>query len=347
MDFRQPIMIKKLIVLACFIAVFIITALILKTSQPPLSEQELNNLSTVVKQVFSRPSQPDGSAAQNQQSDAKSILAIIYIRPNSTWFFKATGNTALIDAQSREFARLFLDELTFDDNNYPQLTHIPPKYITDSNEPMRIASYNINDMQVAVSKLPTPQDIDANINRWKNQLGLSPDAPQFVKYQDNNTTVLVRLDQSVPSTKTSSPKPPQKENLADFVELNLSDNWQIQDTVSGMASGGLISQGISPKLEVSILRLPANVPQETIFGIWEERLGVNNTQATPPLELSSRHNQTWQIYQLTGEQQSILIGMHQGKTRYTFFRLGNGGMLDGSVLAQFEALLSNVKITQE
>ncbi|MET1256526.1 hypothetical protein [Aliikangiella maris] len=348
---------SKFIIFASFVCLFIIISQLIKNKHEPITPEELNNLSTVVEQVFTSRMMQSSNTTTPQSatqpaassSNEESIIAVIYIREQETWFFKARGLTSKVDEESGEFARLFLDELQFDSNQQPILSHIPKKYQSHSSEAMRLATYNINGLEVSLSTLPGQQNVTANITRWKRQLSLPPNAEEFVKFQDNERTVLVRLDQPTsasPATAQANAQPPAKEKLTDFLALELDSQWQIVESNAPMAAGSLQLNDNGEIYDVAVLRLPTTVPLERVLGIWKERAQIPADVALQMTQLESQHQQTWELIPLNNEQFDLLVGLHKGENQYTFLRISNGKKLTDSAKQQFEHLLKTTKVTK-
>lgn len=335
---------NKLILLASFIVVFVLIAFLIRQTPEPITEQQVTNLSKVVKNVFSQSPQQSASAANQTlgNSSLESMIAIIYNRPSATWFFKARGISSLVDQRSQEFSQLFLDQLTWNEQGEPDLSHVPGEYQQSSQAAMRFATFNLKGLEVSVTRLGGKQSVEANITRWKRQLSLAPDAPQFVKFENNQQTVLVRLDQQ-PKT-ASKPQPPAKEKLTDFLQISSSNNWRVIETQSSMASATIELKQADKAYPVAVLRLPVNVPLETILGIWKERVGVAADATLPSENFESSAQQSWQLIELNSAQTKILLAMHQGDTRYTFLRLSSTETIDAALKQQLKNLLSEAKV---
>lgn len=351
------------LVLTSFCLLFLVVGLTLRSelSSKPLTDVQVTELSASVERFFAVKiaeqqrvkSTQTANIAQSGNKQAivgKTIMAVIYKKPDATWFIKAQAQTRLINQQAKLFSDLFLQQLSFTNKNIPDFSHVPEQYAWSSTEKMRFASFNLNGVDVSVTKLGPNQNVTANVNRWKGQLGLPSDAPGFVKYQDDNQTVLVRLNSMPDQPQNNQPRAPEKENLNDFIQLNLSDKWQQVDTSSGMASGRLLLTDAGENYDISILRLPINVPIETILGIWKQRLQLPADTKTTSTNVSSNAGQIWQLTPLSNltyspqQPQDILIAVHKGKTKYTFMRLSNTKALTESAKKEFISLLKTAKV---
>lgn len=343
---------NKILILLSFVLLFFVVFMLIKKDKGSITEIQVKNLGKAVDAAFQQRPNSNGSQNSNQsdnlnqpQNNTETIMAIIYKKPQATWFIKARGNSQLVDKKSAEFSQLFLDQLTFNDNHTPNFDHVPQKYQSGSNQAMRVATFNLDGLEVSVIKLSGTQDIQANIVRWKNQLNLAADAPAFVKYQDNNNTVLVRINQ--PSNKPQSrPMPPAKEELKTFTRFNFNDKWKIVDNNHGMASGTLALNLDKERFEVAILRLPTNIPLQTIFSIWKDKIGIDKEAVVKPKKLINNFNQEWQVYRLTSKTDDVLIATFVGQNKRTFFRLSGKNNISKEAENQFMTLLKTTEITK-
>ncbi|MGX5175081.1 hypothetical protein ACUR5C_13750 [Aliikangiella sp. IMCC44653] len=334
----------KTVIFLAFITLFICCAWLIKNDAKPISEKELANLSQVMQQAFSQKNTPQSKPSNSAAS--QSILAIIYLKADATWFFKATGSTQLVDENSATFAELFLYKLNFDTTGEPNFSHVPAEYKSQSNSNMRFASFNINGLDISVSQLSANQNIDDNIARWRDQLSLRPSDPQFVKYQNNNQTVLVRLDQpsqAPVAQSTQAPQAPAKEDLNSFADVKLSEHWKIIPA-SGMASAAFEFNNAQQSAQVAVLRLPSNVALQTVLNIWKGRMGISEQKALSETTYTNQAKQQWQLITLANDADEILVAIHSGSDKRTFFRLSNGKKLTPLLVKEFKALLEGTQL---
>jgi hypothetical protein len=146
--------------------------------------------------------------------------------------------------------------------------------------------------------------------------------------------------------KNASAMPPKQEKLDEFIELKLSDSWKKLENNSPMASGKLELTLDGKAYDTVVLRMPINVPVETVINIWRQRLGVSGEKKLEYKKLMSNSNQEWQLTSLSGDKQQALIAFNTGKTRYTFFRLSSESEISASVENAFLELLKQSTITQ-
>ncbi len=355
---------SKLIILSAFLMVFLAAAWLLKHTEEPVSSEQLANLVSVVDNNFTRLAseannkQPASDKKQNNTSTGKTtnpadtisetIVAIIYKKSDTTWFIKARNNNEIINRNLPEFTRLFLEQLKFDSSEQPDFSHIPESYRKISDKPMRVATFDVNGLEISVAKLPGNQDVQQNIQRWRRQLSLTKEAPEFVKYQDNNKTILVKLSQNTASSQTTSAnrsaQAPEKEKLEEFLQFELTSNWKKVNNESKMAAGKFQLNDNGKQYDVAVLRLPSSAPVEMILNIWKQKAGISAEQKLEVSNLTSKYQQQWKLYPLNGEQLNIVVAMHVGKTKYTFLRLASNKALPDSATSAFKIFLKNSKV---
>jgi len=146
------------------------------------------------------------------------------------------------------------------------------------------------------------------------------------------------------ANNSSQSQPPKQEKLEEFIQFNLTKQWKKLEVSGGMASGALELTSDGKTYEVAVLRLPSNVPLETVLGIWKQRLGIKSEQNNDYEKLVNDASQEWQLTRLSGEQKNLLIAFHKGKTLYTFFRLSNDGKISESAEKDFLELLKSSKV---
>ncbi|MBA4016087.1 MAG: hypothetical protein C0483_02750 [Pirellula sp.] len=103
------------------------------------------------------------------------LVGVLLNHADETWFFKVLGPD---DAVRRQVSQIkgFLVGLKFDGNT-PKWK-LPDGWREQRDNPNRFATLLLDDstppLELAVSKFPGGQDVAANINRWRGQLGLPP-----------------------------------------------------------------------------------------------------------------------------------------------------------------------------
>ena len=190
----------KLINILLLLALAVIAFLVLKPAPlEPISEKEMANISSAISKEFSRAAaqRKPKTIPMDQQSATNSaqqaIIGAIYKKSNTTWFFKAKDNATKIEGISATFKNYFVDQLKFDDDEQPILSHIPESMHAANVSTMRVATFRIAGVEVSVTQLAGNQDILANVSRWMKQIGLNEDSPIRIEYRDNKNTILVKM----------------------------------------------------------------------------------------------------------------------------------------------------------
>lgn len=110
------------------------------------------------------------------------MVAAIVGHGDQNWFFKLSGQSDQVAEQAEQFTAL-LKSVRFDDQGTPQWT-LPKGWRERPAEGMRFATLEIETgggtLEATVTSLPRGEDVNeasyalSNINRWRDQLGLSP-----------------------------------------------------------------------------------------------------------------------------------------------------------------------------
>lgn len=202
-DVPSASMNRNLINILLLLSLATIAYLVLNpTPQEPVSEKEMANISKAISNEFSRAA----SAQTNQPTQRpeaqpvvgntqQAIIGAIYKKSNTTWFFKAKDTAEKIDGISASFKNYFVDQLKFDQDEQPILTHIPESMQAANTSTMRVATYRIAGVEISVSKLSGNQDVYANVQRWMKQIGLAENSPIQIEYKDDQNTILVKMPQ--------------------------------------------------------------------------------------------------------------------------------------------------------
>lgn len=128
-----------------------------------------------------------------EQENQPTILAIIYRRSSSIWFIKAKDSSDKINTISAKFKNYFLDQLTFNNKEQPDFSHLPPSMIVENSSNMRVATFKLGEVEVSVSKLEGNQDIKANIQRWMRQVNVTDESNIEVSRLEKKQAVVVRI----------------------------------------------------------------------------------------------------------------------------------------------------------
>ncbi len=187
----------KLLLLASIVAIVLLV--IQPNERTTYSQEEVETISKTLGNAFNRAKEAarKKEAANNtdkkMDSEQQSILAVIYKKTKTTWFFKAKDSVKNINQISADFKNYFIDQLEFDQNEQPVFSHIPESMITNNSSSMRVATYRIEGVEVSVTKLSGQQDTFANVKRWMGQIGLPDNAPIQLDFKDDRNTIIVKM----------------------------------------------------------------------------------------------------------------------------------------------------------
>ena len=195
-----------LVKIILIIAVIAVAVLVFQPRESKnYSQQEMANISAAMngaidEAVKKAREQCQAAAAASStkpkaNSGKQSIIGVIYKKEETTWFFKAKDSSERIGLISPSFKNYFVDQLKFDSDQRPILSHIPESMRAANTSSMREATFMLEGVEISVSQLAGQQDVNANVIRWMNQLGLKSSERVILDYRDDKNTVLVMMSQ--------------------------------------------------------------------------------------------------------------------------------------------------------
>jgi hypothetical protein len=107
------------------------------------------------------------------------LVATIFPHGDSTWFFKLVGPAAVVDGQAEEFER-FIRSVRFTPNAAAPLEwHVPTSWRKGPEAATRYAAFLLGpkDDTAAMTVIKLGKNAGsllANVNRWREQIGLLP-----------------------------------------------------------------------------------------------------------------------------------------------------------------------------
>lgn len=193
----------KIITALLLIGVAVIAFIVLKpVEQKDYSSEDIANISKALDSKFEQMGTQshfgDKFKLDNPHSEtiiesSQGVIGVIYKKQKFTWFFKAKDSKQKIDAITESFKMYFIDQLEFDKNEQPILSHIPDSMKALNTSKMRTATFKINDVEVTVSQLSGQQDVYANVRRWMTQIGLTNNSKINLKFMDDKKTIFVKM----------------------------------------------------------------------------------------------------------------------------------------------------------
>jgi hypothetical protein len=218
---------------------------------------------------------PTGPLTPDQIKDR--MLVAVYPLDSAMWFFKLNGTIDQVQSVEPEVLKFF-ESIEFD-NESPKW-ELPEKWIKGEDRPMRFATLRIGNaeppVELAISSLPSPQDLLLNINRWRDQMSLPAISRQELdsstKPLKSKTEKAVLFDvkgrfkggmlgQNMGAVKRGpvAPATPTKDPIAQptaSVQATAPSGWQPGQT-SGMVPIRYQKQSDSGTAQISIIPLPA------------------------------------------------------------------------------------------
>ena len=163
-------MLRYLVSIAC-LAVFVAGC----------SEKQIEVQTVPVEQssygVFREAQTAQRPMEETAEKVPRRMIVGMFDQPNATWFFKANGNEDVITAQQEQI-REFLRGVTFEDNEpkweVPEGWTVGPKKTSMFAPRATLILDADSTTELTVSTLSPNQDLLANANRWRGQLGLEP-----------------------------------------------------------------------------------------------------------------------------------------------------------------------------
>ena len=131
--------------------------------------------------VFRTEQSGDQNAERPSQEPAKKVarrmIVGMFQQPAATWFFKANGSEEVVSDQQEQIVE-FLQGVTFDQGEpkweLPEGWAVGPKKTSMFAPKATLVIDADSNTQLTISSLGPNQDLLANANRWRGQLGLEP-----------------------------------------------------------------------------------------------------------------------------------------------------------------------------
>ena len=194
---------QKIITALLLIGVVIIVFIVLKpTEEKTYSSEDIANISKALEDKFEQIGTQrhigdkfklDNPHSKTIIDSSQGIIGVIYKKNNTTWFFKAKDSKQKVDSITKDFKMYFIDQLKFDVNEQPILSHIPELMRAKNTSRMREATFRINEVEVSVSQLSGQQDVYANVRRWMTQIGLTNSSKINLNFMDDKKTIFVKM----------------------------------------------------------------------------------------------------------------------------------------------------------
>ncbi len=177
-------------------------------------------------------------------STQQRMLAAIVPVDGQVWFFKAMGPVAQVEPIAAEFQQ-FLKTVSFVSPEQPKWT-LPEGWTEQPGNQFRYATLMAQGIEVTVSNLAapggnaTPDYILANINRWRDQLQLSPIHADQMEQAAQSTQIAKRTAYLVDIAGLASATSPM---MRGPFQSPGSSAAAVPSTRGSAASGGTASAG--------------------------------------------------------------------------------------------------------
>ncbi len=231
------------------------------------------------------------------------LLAAIFSKGDSTWFFKLVGPVAKLSNKTEDFEKFVRSVKIKADGSTPPIEwNAPSNWKAGITNELRYATFLIDPeenpkLELAVTKLGKDSGtILANINRWREQIGLGAvteaDLASVIKKEDIDGVNVVLADyigvggkkgpmmppfaKSGPQMPIPIPKttPPSNQSSPMIKEFKKPDSWeQVPNSVMSVAT--FKANDASGKADITLTPLagPAGGLESNI-NRWRQQLGL-------------------------------------------------------------------------
>lgn len=237
------------------------------------------------------------------------LLAAIFSKGDSTWFFKLMGPSGKLSAKSGEFDT-FIRTVRFnpEGSSSPIQWNAPQNWKTGKTNELRFATFLVDPeenpkLELTVIKLGKDAgSILANINRWREQVGLGPvsdaDLPSVIKKETIQGVEAIIADYTGPGGKKgpmmppfakSFPKmpstPPANSSSPLLKEFKKPETWE-QVPNSAMSIATFKANESAGKADITLTPLAGKAGGlESNINRWRQQLGL--AQQSPEMITSA------------------------------------------------------------
>ncbi len=306
------------------------------------------------------------------------MIVGMYDQPRATWFFKANGDKEIVDANQNQILEL-LRGVTFEQDEpkwkLPEGWAIGPKK-TGMFAPLASLIIDADSKtQLTISSLGPNQDLLANANRWRGQLGLQPltqdqveaefaqaDGDDFYLFDAEGTgSGQMGGKPSAPSAPFANAPFLQRQAMQAKLDAGAAatastdlkyeapEGWAVGKSSSMVTARFTKESAVQPdkptmitftRMSAAVNNWPANVQR------WAEQVGQvmsdeKITTATEKLEIGGHSSQLIEL--LDGSDQSIVAVMTVEGPNAWFFKLIGDKESVSKQLPAFRKLLKTIK----
>jgi len=190
-----------------------------------------------------------------------------------------------------------------------------------------------------LSVVTTVQSAEENVIQKGASHSISPLAnPNWWKKSPFNSDALMKKSQPKVDYNLVRSEP-----LSNFLLVGENTSWQQVSGSVGVSSVKYQLDFEGKTYELAIIRMDENVPLPSVLNIWQNKVGLSSSSASPVADFKTENNQKLAIYSFKGQQKSILLATHK-QDKYTFFRLLGEQGIDENVAEKFRVFLAEVTI---
>lgn len=201
--------------------------------------------------VYEVPRQePIVSRPVQKMGDPRRLIAAMYYKGDETWVFKVDGPDKAL-APHKDTIETFLRSVHFDKEKGPTWT-LPNEWKELPAKGERHTTLALpGDLELAVTKFPK-QDVLANVNRWRKQVGLAPvreaDLEKSVKKVDIQGVTAYFVD-----VVGADQRLPQMPAFSVPTKFDLPDKWKKAKSTVAIYAYELSEGGKTAKLTATFL----------------------------------------------------------------------------------------------
>ncbi|WDE96770.1 hypothetical protein PQO03_02195 [Lentisphaera profundi] len=287
-------------------------------------------------------------------ANANAIMAAIIERPDATWFLKLIGPDEEVRNQANNIIQV-IGAHSFDENNMLKYDVPADWKEVQSSSSMRIASYKSGQVDISLIKLGPNQNIDANVARWKGQVGISADAKLENEIKSfniqGNSIHIVKLINDTPQPKAAEPAPstqppvnnPHEVKKLETLELNPSDKWIKTGEKTAMSLGKYELKIEAASYQLSITQMQGPMPMQRVYEMWFDQMGLKGKSPKDYIEkIKSTDGKELELIKISNDKEILISASFQGTSKI-FFKLQGPASKADLALEEFKTLITSAR----
>ncbi|MDD7985915.1 hypothetical protein PQO01_13275 [Lentisphaera marina] len=292
-------------------------------------------------------------AMPSVSANANAIMAAIIERPDATWFLKLIGPDQEIRDQANNIISV-ISSHSFDESGKLQYPVPSDWKEVPSSSSMRIASYKTGEVDISLIKLGPKQNIEANVNRWKGQIGLSSATKQENEIKSfnihGNSIHIVKLindakpaPTEAPSTTEEKPANPHGDKKLESLDLKPNDKWTQTDKQNAMSLGKYQLKIADSSYELSITQMQGPMPMKQVYNMWFDQMGLKGKNPSDYIEkIKSADDKELDLIKISNDKDILISASFQGTSKI-FFKLQGPAAEAEQALIEFKNLITSAR----